>query len=428
MKALTILFPSLLLLAIRGADLPPLVLPAGVGVNIHFTTGHERDLDRIAAAGFKVVRMDFGWAATEQKRGEYDWTAYDELTANLEKRGMRALYILDYSNPLYEEIVASVNPITGREQRDLASPQRPESVAAFARWAAAASRHFAGHGIIWEIWNEPNITFWKPKPDVEQYSRLALATAKSVREADPNATVIAPATSGLPIRFLEDLFASGLLAHIDAVSVHPYRSYSMGPETALEDYRILRDLISRHAPLPEATPLPIISGEWGYSTHAGKGVSREVQAAFLVRQQLINLHAGIPISIWYDWKDDGPDAAEREHNFGTVTHDLKAKPAYLAVQTLTRELSGYHVESRLPTARSEDFLLLLRKTDGSRKLSAWTTAEPHAVAVDVRLPGTTTVKIVHGDAREVEATVQDERLRLELGVMPQYVRLDRSEP
>jgi hypothetical protein len=44
--------------------------------------------------------------------------------------------------------------------------------------------------------NEPNISFWKPKPDVQQYSTLALATAKAVREADPNATIIGPATSG----------------------------------------------------------------------------------------------------------------------------------------------------------------------------------------------------------------------------------------
>src|SRR6266404_2666600 len=52
---------------------PPLVFPDGVGVNIHFTRGHARDLDMIAAAGFKFVRMDFGWAGIERQKGEYDW-------------------------------------------------------------------------------------------------------------------------------------------------------------------------------------------------------------------------------------------------------------------------------------------------------------------------------------------------------------------
>lgn len=73
------------------AQIPEPVFPQGVGVNIHFVTGHERDLDLIAAAGFKFIRMDFGWEAIEKARGEYTWSGYDELTANLVKRGIRPL-------------------------------------------------------------------------------------------------------------------------------------------------------------------------------------------------------------------------------------------------------------------------------------------------------------------------------------------------
>src|SRR5579862_2584118 len=94
-----------------GAELPPAVLPDGVGVNIHFARGHQQDLDLIAAAGFKFVRMDFGWAGIEHEKGQYDWSAYEELTSNLEQRGLRAVYIFDYSNPLYEETVVSKNPL-----------------------------------------------------------------------------------------------------------------------------------------------------------------------------------------------------------------------------------------------------------------------------------------------------------------------------
>src|SRR5262249_52792577 len=67
-------------------EIPPPVLPAGLGVNIHFVSGHQRDLDLIAAAGFKFVRMDFGWTSTESKKGEYRWTEYDELVADLARR------------------------------------------------------------------------------------------------------------------------------------------------------------------------------------------------------------------------------------------------------------------------------------------------------------------------------------------------------
>lgn len=366
----------------RAAELPKAVIPQGVGVNIHFSTGHEKDLDLIAAAGFRFVRMDLTWAAIERKPGEYDWSAYDELMANLDKRGLRALFILCYSNPLYEETVTMKNKKTGKEFRATTSPQHPESVAAFARWAAAAAKHFRGRHIIWEVWNEPNIGFWKPKPDVRQYADLLLATGKAIREADPEATLVAPASSGFPWPFFEELFKTGALKYLDAVSVHPYRDFHKSPETAAEDYEKLRALIARFAP-PEKKNLPIISGEWGYSTHT-KGASLETQAAFIVRQQLANLLQGVRLSIWYDWKNDGDDPNENEHNFGTVYPDLRPKPSYLAIQTMTRELDGFRIVRRVPMPDANDYVLLCENTAGKRKCVAWTVAEAHDASLDLK--------------------------------------------
>src|SRR5208282_5126943 len=89
------------------AQIPPPVIPEGVGVNIHFIRGGERDLDMIAVAGFKFVRMDFGWQTTETTPGTYDWSAYDDLSAQLRQRGLRAIYILDYTHSAYEPKVQS---------------------------------------------------------------------------------------------------------------------------------------------------------------------------------------------------------------------------------------------------------------------------------------------------------------------------------
>lgn len=423
MKAFALFVASLVAGVVQAADLPELVLPQGVGVNIHFTRGHERDLDLIAAAGCKFIRMDFGWAGIERKMGEYNWAVYDELTTNLEQRGLRAIYILDYSNPLYEETVTSKNPLTGQEQKSVASPQHPESIAGFARWAAASAKHFAGRRIIWEIWNEPNISFWKPRPDVQQYRALALATARAVREADPNATLIGPAASEVPMKFLEEFFAGGALARFDAVSVHPYRSYQKRPETALEDYAKLRALIERSAPTPQKKRLPIISSEWGYSTFTNKGVSQKAQAALLARQQLVNLFAGVPLSIWYDWKNDGPDLNEREHNFGVVTYDLKPKASYAALQTLTRELAGYGVERRLAPGETNDFVLLLRNNARARKLAAWTAGPPHTIKMGEELNDVRSASAVHGDGHIADVKLEQGRLTLTLDALPLYVTL-----
>lgn len=411
-----ILLNLITLLSVTG-QLPPLIFPEGAGVNIHFTRGNEKDIDMIAQAGFKFIRMDFSWGGTERKKGVYDFSAYDELTANLEKRGIRPVYILDYSNPLYEDII-EINE-GGKIRKEVASPQKPESVEAFARWAAEAARHFKGHKIVWEIWNEPNIFFWKPKPDVQKYIALAKATVKAVKAADPQAVVIAPASSEFPWGFLEEMFKAGLIEDLDAISVHPYRGRA--PETVAADYAKLRRMIDRYAS-PGKRGVPIISGEWGYATHT-KGVSLETQAAYIVRQQLVNLMLGVPISIWYDWKNDGPDQAYNEHNFGTVTQDLKPKPAYIAIKTATSQLNGCKFVRRINNPESEVYSLLFYDKDGSQKIAVWTINKPEDVTIKIGLSSPDDVKIVNWEGAAVQPELANGELKIRASYLPQYVTL-----
>lgn len=345
-----------------GAALPSATLPDGLGVNIHFTGAPARDLDMIQAAGFKFVRMDFIWEVVEKQKGIYDFRPYDELTDALANRGIRALYILDYSNRLYET-EQSVRTEEGRQ--------------AFARFAAAAARRHRGRGVLWELWNEPNISFWKPQPSADDYMALAKVVFPAVRRADPEAICVAPATSGIPMDFLESCFRQGLLKLVDAITVHPYRNKP--PETAAADIAALRALMARYDRV-----LPVLSGEWGYSS-VWKGFDAHRQGQYLPRQFLTNLSLGIPLSIWYDWHDDGPDPRESEHHFGTVTLEYTPKPAYRAMKRLVHWLRGMRFVKRLKSA-PEDYLFLFAD-DNRRVVAAWTTGEPHEVEIvrDVKL-------------------------------------------
>jgi hypothetical protein len=263
-------------------------------------------------------------------------------------------------------------------ERHIASPRHAESVAAFARWAAAAARHFAGRHILWEIYNEPNGDFWRPKPDAAEYTTMALATARAIREAEPSATIIAPAMSGFDWNYIEYFLKSGVLEFLDGVSVHPYRAPNQPPETAAADYKRLREMMDRSAPESKRGKIAILSGEWGYASNT-KGVSLETQAAYAARQQLCNLLDGVPLSIWYDWKNDGRDPADNEQNFGTVTDDLQPKPAYTALRTMTTELNGYRLERRLEGTAESDYVLVFVNGTGARKAAAWTLAGAHTV-------------------------------------------------
>jgi len=346
-----------------------LTIPNGFGINIHFT-GEPHDLDLIAEAGFKYIRMDFGWGGIEREKGVYNFSAYDALTKGFEKRGISMLYILDYSNNLYEDD-RSVRSEKGRE--------------AFAKFGATAAKRYEGKQILWEIWNEPNIKqFWVPQPDIDSYTALVEAASKAIKEAVPSAIVVAPATSGIPFTWLEECFQKGMLKWIDALTVHPYRPNA--PETVIKDYQELRKLLKKYAPDKD---IPIISGEWGYSNinWDKNPLSDETQAQYLVREFLVNYLMEIPVNIWYDWKNDGTDASEREHNFGTVTNDLKPKPAYLAMKALAHLLEGYSIVERLDLGSDEDFALKLKKGE-SEAVACWTMGDEHEIKLPAKMEGT----------------------------------------
>lgn len=242
------------------AQLSDLTVPEGFGFSL-MAGGSDEDLDNMSAIGFKVARRDLGWDRIERQKGVYDFAnpGYDAFVERCRKRGIRIIFILDYSNRLCE-LKRSVQTEAGRQ--------------AFAAWAQAAAERYRGNGILWEIWNEPNFNFWqsdnpprfgiRPTPvsakDIADYCKLVETVAPVVRSADPSGLVIAPATSEIRLErgYEEQSFRLGLLRWIDAFSVHPYRRQP--PETVAGDYAMLRLLMRDHG-----RELPIVQTEWGYS-------------------------------------------------------------------------------------------------------------------------------------------------------------------
>lgn len=344
-------------------QLPSARVPDGLGVNIHFTDPQPGEMEMLAGAGFKWIRMDLSWPAIEKKRGEYDFAPWDRLLTTCDKFGIRAILIFDYSNPLYD----------GNQ-----SPHSEEGVKAFATWAAAAVKHFRGRHVLWEIYNEPN-GFWRPHPEVKPYVKLALATVQAVKSVDPKELCMGPALSGTNGAWLEPCYQAGLLKWWDAVSVHPYGNEA--PETRLKHYQGVRALIARYEPAGKHTPL--ISGEWGYTAAQYPG---EAQGKLLARQFLFNLSQGIPLSIWYDWRDDGDDPKNAEHNFGLVSNayhanqspPFQAKSTYRAAYTLMHQLDGFSFERELKMDSPSDFAVVFKKGEEERVV-VWTSESNHKV-------------------------------------------------
>jgi hypothetical protein len=346
-----------------------------LGVNVHFFTSKDgqplttEHLNMIQQAGFHRVRMDLLWSQVEQKPGVFDFSAYDKIIQGLLKRGIRPMIILGLGNPLYASGL---------------TVQNPKAAVGFERYAKEVVKHYQGLGPIYELVNEPNHPlFWKPMPNVNEYMGMARELLPQLRALDSSAHFVAPSTAGAPRDYLERCFQKGLLNDVDGVTIHPYQTFyktaplKRPPEAFEPEMRMTRNLIDCYA--PPGKHIPILLGEWGYSSIPNE-VDEKTQANFLVRQSLLGMMYGSPVNIWYDWKGNVAGdykSQEKEDNFGLVgvSSSLPPKPAYFAMQELSRVLKGKHYQKRLPSAEND---YLLKFSDGKKStLVSWTSTQSH---------------------------------------------------
>jgi polysaccharide biosynthesis protein PslG len=334
-------------------------IPNNLGVNIHFTHPRPGEMSQLASSGVRWIRMDFDWRTTELKKGVYDFSSYENLIKESKKYNIKILFILGYVNSLYDKGL---------------SPYTYEGRKAFGNWVAAAVKKFQKNNIIWELYNEPNLPFWSPKPNVDHYILLAKEVGKVIHRTSSSELFVGPAVSRIDFTFLEACFKANLLKQWSAISVHPYRTDM--PETVTPEYQKLRQLIAKY--VPKGKKVPILSGEWGYTS---RDVGLDLQGKYLARQWLINLSNDIPLSIWYDWQDDGSDPKNGEHNFGIVyfndsknsLYSPKVKPAFLASKTLISTLSGLRFYRKLYIKKPSNYVLIFKKAN-KIAIAAWTTS------------------------------------------------------
>jgi hypothetical protein len=267
------------------------------------------------------------WANVE-RNGRYRFFAYDALLRALDARGMGVLWILDYGHP----------------DHGGSTPRTPEDIAAFGRFAEAAAAHFKGRNVRYEIWNEPNTShFWEPFPNSSEYAALLREAVTAIRRADPSAKVSSGGVSRIDQEFLSRAVDPSLAADLTAIGIHPYPK--AGPESIAPELAILRDWVARTL----GERVEIWDTEWGYSSadtprdapsngHSEEG--RRRQAGLAIREILTVWTLGFPLAAWYDLRDDGPDSANQEHNYGLLDSSGSEKPAMRAIRTFMDVVSG----------------------------------------------------------------------------------------
>lgn len=397
-------------------EFPSLTVPDSFGVQLKANNNDTGNIEAISKLGLKFVRRGFIWANVEKAKGVYDFAEYDRLVKDCEDRGMYILGCIALGNPIYPHV------------------RTPEGRQAYADYAVKLVEHFKGKKIYWEIWNEPNIaTFWGKhgthnSPEyAQEYYELVKLTVPLMKKADPSCKVMAGSVSGVwsaSRNWMISIFKLGVLSTgIDAWSVHPYTVKK--PEGYLENYEWIRKMMQKSG---KTDLLPLINSERGYPLGKAEGFAggdaakaKEYQAWHVVRQYMIDLLCDIKMTNWYEWSG--------KEGFSLYASDEEL-PAFKACKVMIEELKGYTLEKRLPLASADDFALVFRNGNGSRKIVAWTSpagdespdkAVEHAVDLPVEATGSLGVCGIYGERSTVPVT--NATVSVKLTGAPQYITI-----
>ena len=377
--------------------------PIGMGVYLGRYGGDAAGLAemdraaRVAAeAGVKWSREDFAWGRIESRLGVYDFRYYDDLVATARRHGISIYGLLMGWGPGVE-------------------PYTLEGLDAYCRWAAVVVDRYRDDVRHWEVWNEPNIFFWQGQKDL--YAELLKRAHAAIKKANPDALVLGCSTAGIDQKFIRRVLDLG--APFDILTIHPYR-------TTLDDRAFLTDL-ERAADLvrlPAGRRREVWITEMGWTTNVPhntlsqdfKPVTERRQAELLARAYLDAIASGVAPNIsWYDFRDDGTDPTNFEHNLGIVSRDFAPKPAYRALAILTQLLRGTRPADH-PDLGHDVIAYRFRNAGGKRSVCAlWSLEAEQSVTLRAA-----------GDAEEVDLMGGRRLLKADSGLV--RVRLRPLRP
>ncbi|MFJ5922050.1 cellulase family glycosylhydrolase [Kitasatospora sp. NPDC092948] len=309
-------------------------------------------LDDAVNSKARWIRVDLSWNNIQPDSAKnYEWQRFDRIAKAAQDRHLEVLATIGYTPKWARRSGCGGDPSC--------APAHPEAFAAFAQKAA---ERYAPMGVhTWEIWNEPNLPFWAPKPDPAAYTTLLKSTAASLRAADKQAYVmlgglaaVATAQSDGYVSqfdFLNAVCELGANKVVDAIAYHPY-TYPHLPSEKTDFGTAFEGISSTHDNLVGileryGTPnLPIWLTETGAATNGpgqasdGKTtpanathVTEDLQAAIAtdtIPASAANPH--VAAVFWYSDQDSGTDKdkAHRSMFYGLRRYDGTPKPALAA--------------------------------------------------------------------------------------------------
>ena len=260
----------------------------------------------------------------------------------------------------------------------------------YAQWNAMI-RAFAEHLIArygidevsswyFEVWNEPNLTFWGGKPEQSTYFTLYDNTARTLKSVNARLRVGGPATA--QAAWVPDFLKHVHDTHVpaDFVSTHVY-----GDDTAQNVFKTSEDIsradmvcravdkVHREIAASPYPAMPLIFSEYNASYANLPNVTDTTFMGPWMANTIRECAGKVAVMSYWSFSDvfeeQGVVRTPFYGGFGLIAADRIPKPAFNAFALLHR--LG---DTRLPV--SSDSVLATRRKDGTVVLALWNYAPP----------------------------------------------------
>ena len=235
----------------------------------------------------------------------------------------------------------------------------------FGQFMLRLARTYKGRITTWVVWNEPDFlpgesgTWWTWSGNTADFYRLLKTAYRAVKQVDPSATVVFPATTYFAdavhgrelflARVLQDASKDREAAangyFFDAVGVNLYCSL----DAIYRVYGIYASILAQyqvHKPLwLTETNCPVYNDATTPEPASGR-ITTDEQAAFLIEAVALARAAGYERIGWYSMIDHDASSGILDR-WGLLRADLSTRPAFLAFQVASRYLARPEVNARL---------------------------------------------------------------------------------
>jgi xylan 1,4-beta-xylosidase len=351
---------------------------------------YRKDLDAVhQATGFTYVRFhgifdrDVGLVQRGQDgKISYNFSYIDQIYDGLLAHGVKPFIELGFMPP---DLSSDPSKLHSFWYHPNVAP--PKSYAEWDAMIRAFAKHLIDrYGIdevaswYFEVWNEPNIDFWKGEPKQSTYFTLYDHTARALKSVSGRLRVGGPATAQaawIP-RFLAHVHEQGV--PIDFVSSHVYGDDTAENVFHSDEHIPRKDMVCRAvakvhdeilaSPNPE---LPLVFSEYNASYANLPNVTDTVFMGPWMANTIRECAGKIAMMSYWTFSDvfeeQGVVRTPFYGGFGLIAEDRIEKPAFNAFAMLHR--LG---DVRLPL--KSDSALATRRADGTLVLALWNYAPP----------------------------------------------------